>query len=96
MSQAPKSLFERTAKFLISHSDQFLTIRSWKPNFKPSPAFSSSVAVSARLPRLPIEYYDPMALKEIGQAIGPVLRIDTHMAFETHGRFLKISEYVFR
>ena len=70
--------------------DQFLTIRSWEPNFKPSPTFCSFVAVWARLPRLPIEYYDLSALKEISRAIGPVLRIDTHMASETHERFAKM------
>ncbi|KAK9988210.1 hypothetical protein SO802_028449 [Lithocarpus litseifolius] len=57
--------------------EHFLSIRPWEPNFRPDTANIASVAVWVRLPLLPIEYYHPEALKEIGQAIGTVLRIDT-------------------
>ena len=66
---------------------QFLTIRLWEPEFKASEASFSSVAVWIRLPELPIEYYDPVMLRKIGEAIGPVLRIDAHTANGARGRF---------
>lgn len=68
----------------------YLSIRKWEPNFKPTSASVSSVVVWVRLPQLPIEYYEPSALRDIGLAIGPVLRIDTHTASETRGRSTKI------
>ena len=70
--------------------EHFLSIRPWEPNFKPDLANIASVAVWVRLPKLPIEYYDVEVLKEIGQAIGTVLRIDTHIATESRGWYAKI------
>ncbi|XP_050264109.1 uncharacterized protein LOC126708362 [Quercus robur] len=43
-----------------------------------------------RLLELPIEYYETSTLKEIGKAIGLVLRIDTHTATESRGRFARL------
>ncbi|KAL0004807.1 hypothetical protein SO802_012368 [Lithocarpus litseifolius] len=56
----------------------YLSIRCWEPNFKSSTANLSSVAVWIHLPKLLIEYYEPSALRETGEAIGLVLRIDAH------------------
>ena len=66
---------------------QFLAIRQWEPEFRASEDTFSSVAVWIRLPELPIEYYDPAILRRIGQAIGPVLRIDAHTACGIRGGF---------
>ena len=71
-----------------------MSIRSWEPNFKPSTACVSSVAVWVRLPELPIEYYEPSVLRDLGKAIGPVLRIDTHTAAEARGRFARLCVQV--
>ncbi|XP_030941565.1 uncharacterized protein LOC115966474 [Quercus lobata] len=68
----------------------YLSIRNWEPNFKPSTTCVSSVAVWVRLPKLPIEYYEPSVLRDIGEAIGPVLRIDAHTATKSKGRFARI------
>ena len=67
--------------------EHYLTIRPWVPNFIPSEANCSSVAVWIRLPKLPLEYYEESVLKDIGKAIGPVLRIDTQTASEARGRY---------
>ena len=67
-----------------------MSIRSWEPNFKPSTACVSFVAVWVRLPELPIEYYEPSVLRDLGKAIGRVLRIDTHTAAEARGRFARL------
>ena len=47
-----------------------------------------------RLPDLPIEYYELSVLRDIGKAIGLVLRIDTHTASESRGRFARICVQV--
>ena len=60
----------------------YLSIRGWKPNFKSLTANTSSVAVWIWLLEFPIEYYEPLALRIIGETIVPVLRIDTHTAAE--------------
>nr|POE70008.1 uncharacterized protein CFP56_78128 [Quercus suber] len=69
---------------------QFLAIRQWEPEFKASKAKCSSIAVWVRLPELPIEYYDPIMLKNVGSTIGPVLRIDSHTFNGAKGRFARI------
>ena len=71
-------------------SQHFLAICQWKPYFKASAATFSSVAVWIRLPELPIEYYEPEALKEIGAAIGHVLRIDAHTVNGPRRRFARL------
>ena len=74
--------------------DHFLSIRRWEPNFKPTQASCSLVAVWIRLPELPFEYYELAVLKEIGNAIGPVLRIDSNTASEARGRYARICVQV--
>ncbi|XP_075662960.1 uncharacterized protein At4g02000-like [Castanea sativa] len=74
--------------------DQFLSINPWTPNFIPVEATCKSVALWARLPQLPIEYYETSVLREIGQAIGPVLRIDAQTATESHGHYARICVQV--
>ena len=44
--------------------------------------------------RLPIEFYDMGVLKEIGNAIGPVLRIDATTTSGTYGRYARICVQV--
>ena len=58
----------------------FLSIRKWEANFMPSEALVSLVAVWVRLNELPIEYYKAIVLRQIGQALGTVLSVDTHTA----------------
>ncbi|KAL0002934.1 hypothetical protein SO802_016715 [Lithocarpus litseifolius] len=70
--------------------EHFLSIRPWVPDFKPELANVSSIAVWIRLNGLPIEYYNAEALFLIGKAIGNVLRVDTHTASETRGRFARL------
>ena len=68
----------------------YLSIRRWEANFKPSLANLSAVAVWIRLPKLPIEYYEESVLWDIGRAIGPILRVDTHTALEVRGKFAQL------
>nr|POF19787.1 hypothetical protein CFP56_24784 [Quercus suber] len=55
------------------------------------PIISSSMDC---LLELPIEYYDHSVLKEIGEAIGPILRIGTHTAAESKGCFARLCVQV--
>ena len=48
------------------------------------------VAVWIRLLELPIEFYALCVLKEIGNAIGPVLQIDSSTTVKARGRYAKI------
>nr|XP_023895754.1 uncharacterized protein LOC112007612 [Quercus suber] len=70
--------------------EHFLSIRLWEPNFRPATANVSSVAVRIRLNELPIEYYNAKALHQIGKSISNVLRVDTHTATETKGKFARL------
>nr|POF09647.1 uncharacterized protein CFP56_10828 [Quercus suber] len=70
--------------------DHFLSIRPWELDFSPATTNVVSVAVWIRLNELPIEYYHVEALLQIGKAIGNVLRVDTHTASESRGRFAQI------
>nr|XP_023928684.1 uncharacterized protein LOC112040023 [Quercus suber] len=67
--------------------EHFLAIKPWEPYFKASEATFSAVAVWIRFLELPIEFYDSSVLKEIGRAIGPVLRIDSYTAMGTRASY---------
>ena len=69
---------------------QFPAIRQWEPEFKASTTTLSLVAVWIRFPELPMEFYESSALKKIGRAIGPVLRIDSHTASWERGKFARL------
>nr|POF05802.1 uncharacterized protein CFP56_44105 [Quercus suber] len=70
--------------------DHFLSLRPWEPFFKPSSANISLVAVWIRLHELPIELYEAEVLREIGESIGKVLRVDTHTATEARGKYARL------
>ena len=48
------------------------------------------MAVWVRFPELPIEFYDRSVLLEIGKAIGPVMRIDSHTASGSRGSYARL------
>ncbi|KAF3942957.1 hypothetical protein CMV_030441 [Castanea mollissima] len=71
--------------------DFFLTRFSLREDYdtilKKGPWF---IVVWIRLNELPIEYYNEEALVQIGKIVGTVLRIDTHIASKTRGRFVRL------
>ncbi|XP_050277774.1 uncharacterized protein LOC126719243 [Quercus robur] len=73
--------------FIAGH---FLSIRPWEPFFKPNCAIVSSITVWVRLHALPMELYEAEVLKQIGEAIGRVLRIDSNTAMEARGRYARL------
>ena len=67
--------------------EHFLSIRRWEADFKLSEAHVSLVVVWVRFHELPIEYYDAEVLRQLGRALGTVLRVDMHIATEAQGRY---------
>ena len=74
--------------------EHFLAIKQWEPYFKAFEAKLSYVAMWVRLPELPIEFYDAIVLREIGSAIGLVLRIDSYTALESRGSYARLCVQV--
>ena len=74
--------------------EHYLTIRAWDPYFKPTVEACSKVAVWARLPGLPIELYELEVLKDIGRAIGLVLRINATTITGTRGCYARLCVQV--
>ena len=68
----------------------FLSIRPWELFFKPASASVSSIAVWLWLHELPMELYELEVLKQVGEAIGKVLRIDSYTAMEARGRYARL------
>lgn len=52
------------------------------------------MAIWVMLNELPVEYYDGEVLRQIGQALGKVLRVDTHTATEARGRYSRLCVQV--
>ncbi|XP_075655113.1 uncharacterized protein At4g02000-like [Castanea sativa] len=91
MKEDYNAVLENDPWFIGEH---LLSIRPWEPNFRPSTTSVSSIAVWVRLNELPIECYEVEVPKEIGKSIGNVLRIDTHTALESRGRYSKLCVQV--
>ena len=70
--------------------DHFLSLRPWEPFFKPSSANVSMVDMWLRLYELPIELYEAEVLREIGDSIRKVLRIDMHTTMEARGKYARL------
>ena len=81
------SILDKVSWFI---GDFFLSLRLWEPFFKPSMASVSSITVWVRLHKLPIELYETDALKQIGESLGRVLRIDAHTAMEARGKYARL------
>ena len=70
--------------------DFFLSLKPWESFFKPSTASVSSITVWVKLHELPIELYETDALKQIGESLGRVLRIDANTAMEARGKYARL------
>ncbi|XP_075645846.1 uncharacterized protein LOC142617025 [Castanea sativa] len=68
----------------------FLAIKPWEPYFKASKSTFSFVAVWIRFLELPIEFYDPLVLREIGSTIRPILRIDSYTASGSRASYARL------
>ena len=47
------------------------------------------MAIWVRLPGLPMEFYDPLTIKEVTNMIDPILKIDAQTTFEVQERYAR-------
>lgn len=68
----------------------FLSLRPWEPFFKPSTTNVTPIVVWVRLNELSIELYVVEVLRQIGESIGRVLWINTHITMEAQGKYARL------
>lgn len=71
-------------------SNRSLKIRIWKPHFNPEKASLSAVAMWIRMPKLPMEFYNPTVIKKAANKIGLLLRLDNLTALGLRTNFARI------
>lgn len=54
----------------------FISVRKWEPNFVPKEKTIIHIAIWARLPQLPTEFYDKKILEKVREKLGTLLKID--------------------
>ncbi|KAA3481887.1 reverse transcriptase [Gossypium australe] len=69
--------------------DSYLTVRPWKAGFRPEEDDLHTTLVWIRIQGLPLEMFDEDALKVIGSAVGRPVKIDTHSALTSRGKFAR-------
>lgn len=70
---------------------QYLTVRPGSPSFSTSEEHPTNLVVWVWLPRLPEGLYNKCLLRAIGEAIGPVLRIDYNTNNRIEGRLARLT-----
>lgn len=56
--------------------DHYLVAKEWMPNIDPITDKTEKLIVWVRIPCLPIEYFNFMFLKKVGEKIGKPIRVD--------------------
>ncbi|XP_026420449.1 uncharacterized protein LOC113316497 [Papaver somniferum] len=67
-----------------------LSLRRWKPDFKPSEASMNTTVIWARLPELPLEYFDKTVLEKVGAKIGRLIKVDATTEHVLRGKFSRV------
>lgn len=75
------------AEVIFGH---YLTVRRWRPDFRPSEAAIDSTAAWIRFPELPVEYYDERVLLAMGNTIGIAIKVDKTTHFASMGKFARV------
>lgn len=76
------------------HWPKLLSIRKWEPKFNSNKADCKITAIWARLPLLPLEFYDHKVLQQIGNTMGDIIKIDAHTNHAIRGQFARICVQV--
>ncbi|XP_058763358.1 uncharacterized protein LOC131636777 [Vicia villosa] len=82
-----KAAMENGPWFIYDH---YLTVKNWRPNFQPEIDTIDEVAVWVRIAGLPIEYYDPRALKVFGDRIGRTIKVDKTTIKQERGKYARV------
>lgn len=68
----------------------YLTVRQWRPNFMPCFDNIEKIITWVRFPNIPVEYFNPIALKRMVQKIGRVIKIDKVTSGGIRGRYARV------
>lgn len=72
-------------------ADHYLIVQQWIPNFDPDHVSIRKVVVWARIPHLPIEYYDKTLLKRIGNRLGRTVKVDVATEEASRAKYARFS-----
>lgn len=72
----------------------FFTIRLWEPKFWATADECKQTAIWARLPQLPLEFYEPSLLQKMGEMLGIVLKVDACTNDALRGQYARICVQV--
>ncbi|KAL4280959.1 hypothetical protein GQ457_03G040380 [Hibiscus cannabinus] len=69
----------------------YLTVEPWSPDFSTSQLHPRKIIAWVRLPGLPVTLYKRNLISEIGESIGPVIKIDFQTESGRRGRFARMA-----
>ncbi|KAM2304045.1 hypothetical protein ACFXTH_023791 [Malus domestica] len=69
---------------------QYLVMQKWRAGFDPHSESINRMAVWVRIVGLHIEWFNPEAMKRIGDLIGTTLRVDAHTASQVRGKYARV------
>ncbi|MDV3166617.1 MAG: DUF4283 domain-containing protein ['Waltheria sp.' little leaf phytoplasma] len=86
---------EEDCKFVLEEGPwmvlgHYLTVRRWRPNFRPAIDKIQSTAVWVQLPGCPVEFYDEEVLMAAGELLGKPLKVDDVTLSRKRGSFAKV------
>ncbi|CAN1294981.1 hypothetical protein LINPERPRIM_LOCUS22675 [Linum perenne] len=70
--------------------DHYVVSQEWRPYFQPEDSPISTLRVWVRLSGIPLEYYDALILRIIGDRIGKTVRLDHTTLEGSRGNFARI------
>ncbi|XP_031124347.1 uncharacterized protein LOC116027061 [Ipomoea triloba] len=70
--------------------DHYLIVKDWVPNFDPIADTTEKVLVWVRFPSIPVEYYNYLSLRRIGNKLGRTVRVDHTTSLVSRGKFARV------
>ncbi|XP_031120941.1 uncharacterized protein LOC116024180 [Ipomoea triloba] len=70
--------------------DHYLIVKEWVPNFDPLTDTTKKVLVWVRFPSLPVEYYNLLCLRKVGNKLGRTIRVDHTTSLVSKGKFARV------
>ncbi|XP_019161966.1 PREDICTED: uncharacterized protein LOC109158503 [Ipomoea nil] len=70
--------------------DHYLLVKQWVPDFDPFSNQTEKVLVWVRIPCLPVEYYNIIFLRKLGNKVGRSIRVDQATSLVSRGKFARI------
>ncbi|XP_031127559.1 uncharacterized protein LOC116029652 [Ipomoea triloba] len=70
--------------------DHYLIVKDWVPTFDPTVDTTENVLVWVRFPNLPVEFYNLLCLRKIGNKLGRTVRVDHTTSLVSRGKFARV------